>query len=72
MERNCEACGEPIPAARLEALPETTTCVSCSTATKQTGYMVGTASKGCAATLMMIPDDPEAQRLAKRAHLRSR
>jgi len=34
--------------------------------------MIGTASKGCAATLMMIPDDPEAQRLAKRAHLRSR
>lgn len=26
----CEFCGKPIPAARIEALPETTTCVECS------------------------------------------
>lgn len=26
----CEFCGQPIPAARIEALPETTTCVECS------------------------------------------
>ncbi len=26
----CEFCGQPIPALRLEALPETTTCVECS------------------------------------------
>ncbi len=25
----CEACGQPIPLARLEALPYVTTCVSC-------------------------------------------
>lgn len=25
----CEVCGEPIPVARLEALPHATTCVSC-------------------------------------------
>jgi hypothetical protein len=72
MERKCEACGEPIPAERLEVLPGTTTCTSCSQTGKKTGYMVGTASKGCAATLMFIPDDPEAQRQARRAHLRSR
>jgi DnaK suppressor protein len=27
----CEACGKPIPKARLEALPEATLCVSCKT-----------------------------------------
>jgi phage/conjugal plasmid C-4 type zinc finger TraR family protein len=27
----CEACGKPIPEARLEALPEATLCVSCKT-----------------------------------------
>jgi hypothetical protein len=28
--RNCELCGAKIPSARLEFLPETTTCVKCS------------------------------------------
>ena len=28
---NCEDCGKKIPAERLEALPEATTCVRCST-----------------------------------------
>lgn len=27
----CEACGEPIPEARLEAVPEATLCVGCKT-----------------------------------------
>ena len=72
MERKCEACGEPIPVARLEVLPDTTTCTGCSKTGKKTGYMIGTASKGCAATLMFIPSDKESQRLARRAHLRSR
>ncbi len=27
----CEACGKPIPAARLEVVPEATLCVSCKT-----------------------------------------
>lgn len=30
MGRNCEHCGKPIPAGRLEALPHTKTCVACS------------------------------------------
>lgn len=73
MMRDCENCGHPIPAERLEILPGTTTCTDCSQTVKQTGFMVGTAAKGCAATLMLIPqNDPEAMRLAKRAHLRSR
>lgn len=30
VEKKCATCGKPIPAARLEALPDTTTCVECS------------------------------------------
>lgn len=30
-ERLCVVCGDPIPAKRLAALPETTTCVGCAT-----------------------------------------
>lgn len=30
MERECEYCGRKIPKARLEVLPNTTTCVKCS------------------------------------------
>lgn len=28
--RKCDLCGKPIPAARLEALPDARTCVECS------------------------------------------
>ncbi len=28
-ERKCDLCGKPIPAARIEALPDVTTCVEC-------------------------------------------
>ena len=31
MATNCKICGEEIPAERLEALPDTDTCVKCST-----------------------------------------
>jgi len=30
-EHRCVVCGEPIPAKRLAALPDTTTCVACAT-----------------------------------------
>lgn len=30
VERKCAMCGKPIPAARLEALPDATMCVECS------------------------------------------
>ena len=29
-QKSCELCGAKIPSARLEILPETTTCVKCS------------------------------------------
>jgi len=71
--RNCEKCGEPIPTERLEILPSTTTCVKCSQTGRQMGFMVGTAAKGCAATIIMIPqNNPEALRQARNAHLRKR
>ena len=35
MSKACVACGEPIPKKRLEILPDTTTCVACSSATKK-------------------------------------
>lgn len=30
IKRDCEVCGKPIPAIRLELLPDTTYCVKCS------------------------------------------
>jgi hypothetical protein len=68
----CSECGRAIPAERLEAVPGTTTCVEHSGTHRRIGYMVGTAAKGCAATLMVVPDDKEAIRQARRAFMRSR
>ena len=34
--RACVLCGEPIPPKRLEALPDTKTCVVCSSESKKT------------------------------------
>jgi hypothetical protein len=38
-EKNCKVCGQPIPLERLEALPETETCVGCSDEKKKMGFM---------------------------------
>ncbi|HUT79209.1 MAG TPA: TraR/DksA C4-type zinc finger protein [Polyangia bacterium] len=35
-ERLCVTCGEPIPAARVEAIPGTTTCVACASVPRRT------------------------------------
>ena len=37
--RNCAKCGCEIPAMRLEALPNTTTCVGCSRVSSYVGFM---------------------------------
>lgn len=68
----CEICGVEIPVERLEAIPGTTTCVAHSKVHRPIGFMVATASKGCAAALMMVPDNKEALRQAQRANQRSR
>jgi hypothetical protein len=38
--RTCVRCKQPIPAERLEVLPDTHTCVSCSGVQKYVGAMV--------------------------------
>jgi len=40
MTKLCVKCGNGIPAGRLEALPNTTTCVACSSVTAKAGRMV--------------------------------
>ena len=40
MTKLCVNCGNEIPAGRLEALPNTTTCVSCSNVTAKAGRIV--------------------------------
>ena len=40
MTKLCVKCGNDIPAGRLEALPNTTTCVACSSVTAKAGRMV--------------------------------
>lgn len=73
MPKLCKTCDNPIPEERLEVLPETETCVKCSTHVAPVGYMVATASKGCAPVLIQIdPSDKEALRQARNAHIRKR
>ncbi len=72
MTRYCQVCNQPIPAERLEALPNTTTCVQHSQANHPIGFMVPTAAKGCAPVLVFVPDDSEARRRAYRANRRHR
>jgi len=72
MTRNCQICDCPIPAARLEVLPETRTCTEHSTATRPIGFMIPTAAKGCAPVLMVVPGNKEAHRQAYRANKRHR
>lgn len=68
---NCEVCQQPIPAERLEALPETTTCVKCSRVKAK--VCLPLYSHKTAAELVVIDaEDTEAVRLARRAHYRSR
>jgi len=40
MTKLCVKCGNQIPVGRLEALPNTTTCVTCSSVTAKAGRMV--------------------------------
>lgn len=37
---DCENCGQPIPRGRLEALPNTTTCVKCSMVKKKVAVTI--------------------------------
>ena len=74
--KRCEVCGTVIHLARLRAVPNTPFCIDCAEEygpKKKVGFMVSTASKGTASTLVTIdPDDTEALRRARRAHRRER
>lgn len=47
-QRLCKGCGEPIPEARLKALPYTRTCVKCSSEQPVKGNMIITHKTGSA------------------------
>lgn len=66
----CRKCHQKIPEGRLEAVPDATTCVGCSDVQKVKGLMdYGHKTAGA---IVMLPDDPEQQRLAFRAYRRAR
>jgi hypothetical protein len=74
--KRCQVCDTIIPLARLDAVPDTVYCVKCAAKygpKPKVGFMVSTASKGTASTLVTVdPDDEEALRRAQRAHRRER
>lgn len=70
-ERTCNKCGKLIPQARLDVLPETTTCVQCSGVKAKKVYSVY-SHKTAPELITIEADDTESIRLAERAHKRSR
>lgn len=66
----CYICNHKIPKLRLEVLPDTLTCAKCSDAKPKRGLM--DFSHKTAPSLVMLPNNPEAQRLAYRAFRRAR
>jgi hypothetical protein len=69
--KTCEECGNPIPAVRLEILPDTTTCVKHSQVKKH--FVMPVYSHKTAPEMVVIEgDDIESIRLANRANERGR
>jgi hypothetical protein len=71
MKRVCDTCFNDIPQARLEAIPETTTCVNCSRETKKVGFM-DWYHKTAPELVLISPDNKENLRRAQRVNARSR
>lgn len=71
MPRTCDCCGVVIPPARLEALPNTTTCVKCSRAVTFVGFM-DWSHKTAPELVMVNGDDTENLRRAQRINARAR
>ena len=64
----CSKCGVEVHPERAEL--GFSTCVDCSDAKPKRGFMVyGPKTAGA---LQILPDDPESQRIAERAHRRER
>lgn len=68
---NCSVCGCTIPDERLEALPNTTTCVNCSGVKKRIGFM-DYGHKTASEFIQIDPDDTEGLRRATRYNKRDR
>lgn len=69
--KSCKVCSCVIPEARLEVLPNTETCVNCSTVQKHVGFMDWYHKT--APELVFVPaDDKENLRRAIRVTNRSR
>lgn len=64
-------CGKEIPAERLEILPDTTTCVECSTVPRKVGIMVYPHKTGGYCEVI-DPRNKEDLRRAKRFNRRAR
>lgn len=67
----CVHCNAEIPAIRLEILPNTDTCVSCSDTPKMVGFM-DWGHKTAPELVMINPTDRENFRRAARINSRSR
>lgn len=70
---NCIKCFADVPFGRYEFLLETNrelTCIKCSAESKRTGYM--DFNHKTAPQLVVLPEDPEIKRIAKRAFCRAR
>lgn len=68
--RFCEKCVEPIPQERLDILPDTYRCVSCSNESKTEGVLeYQHKTGGC---ILILPKDGEMKRRALAAYRRKR
>lgn len=67
----CDKCKKQIPQARLEALPNATTCVRCSDAKPMVGFM-DWYHKTAPELVMVSSGDSENLRRAKRINARAR
>jgi hypothetical protein len=71
MPRTCDTCNCVIPPARLEALPNTTTCVGCSRVTTFVGFM-DWSHKTAPELVVVNRSDTENLRRAQRINARAR
>jgi hypothetical protein len=71
MQRICDTCNEAIPHARIEALPDTTTCVKCSRVSRMVGFM-DWYHKTAPELVMVSSSDTENLRRAQRVNARAR
>jgi hypothetical protein len=68
--RYCRVCRKPIPKERIAALPQTTTCVFCSDEEPTQGLIE--FGHKTAPSLVILPNDPEQRRRARRSFRRAR